>query len=680
MKIAHNPQTGEYFGLQNGQWLPVRIAQNDAGDRWYLGENGWEPLNTGGAMTPGESEPIDDRTGAGWKERFAIGSAADNKGKLERARAFYGDSVRMEPDERISFVNPETGRRTYVNPSGLDWGDIAGGGRELLSMLASVPAALAGTVGGGGVNLVTGALAGSAGGAAAGQAVDAFAAGMARDAARERGNAIPEAQTLGAAAAEFGTETALGTVGGTVLGGVGRAASAALNPMKQSVVQAFRNLDFPIPSVGSATGGKGGAIYENALGSMLGGTQNMERAAARAAGGLQDVLDRESARMAGGAAAASPYELGQAAKDAAAASLKDFRQQNTRFYDDFTNQWGSAPASLTNVKAAIDDMTAGLSPESSARLKSQLAALLQHELADDAAGGLNVATVKAARTRIGDALNAPSVVDTSSVGQGQLRRLYGALADDYRAGITDPDALRALSDHNTWEAAQHNARELLDRRLFGNRDAQQVGGALLRSDLAPETVEALRKTLAPADFDAMRGGILRNVGRPLASEGLADGTASAAQTSKMLGRGRGAFARETQDALWGKDVDDIRTVADALAVSARNANTSKTAQTSQAMAMIRGPLKLVQAGATLNPTTATLGAASIASPWALSRLTTSQPVINWLARTQSPLSRGVFNYGFPITGIQMGANVPLTDNTTYGGLLGEFARSDRERR
>ena len=67
-------------------------------------------------------EPIDDRTGAGWKERFAIGSAADNKGKLERARAFYGDSVRMEPDERISFVNPETGRRTYVNPSGFDWG------------------------------------------------------------------------------------------------------------------------------------------------------------------------------------------------------------------------------------------------------------------------------------------------------------------------------------------------------------------------------------------------------------------------------------------------------------------------------------------------------------------------------------------------------------------------------
>lgn len=618
-----------------------------------------EYLSTRTRPSGPDQPPIDDETGAGWKERFVIGSAADNKGKLERARAFFGDSVRMEPDNRISFVNPETGRRTYVNPSGLDWGDIAGGGRELISAIASVPAALAGTVGGGGVNLISGAAAGAAGGAAAGQAVDAFAASMARDAARERGNAIPETQTLGDAAAEFGKETALGTVGGTLLGGVGRAASAAFNPMKQNIVQAYRNLKLPIPSVGSATGGKGGAIYENAIGSLIGGTQNMERAAARGASGLQDALDREAARMAGGTAAATPYELGQVAKDAAAASLKWFRQQNAQFYDDFTNKWGSAPASLRNVKTVIDDMTANLAPESAARLKAQLAALLQHELADEAAGNLNVATVKAARTRIGDALDSPSVVDTSSVGQGQLRRLYGALADDYRAGITDPDALRSLSAHNAWETGQHQAREHLDRRVFGNRDAQQVGGALLRNDLDPETVEALRKTLSSADFDAVRGGILRNVGRPLASEGLAEGSASASQVSKMLGAGRGGFARETQDALWGADIDDIRTVADALAVSARNANTSKTAQQSAVMDLIKTPARLFQTGSFFNPSTAAAGAASVALPWIGSKITTLPSVINYLAKPQSELSRFTFDQLFPAIG-------------RMGGLLGRF--------
>jgi hypothetical protein len=52
MRIAHNPKTGEYLGLQGGEWKPLRIAENKAGDRLYLGENGWEPLNVGRAETP----------------------------------------------------------------------------------------------------------------------------------------------------------------------------------------------------------------------------------------------------------------------------------------------------------------------------------------------------------------------------------------------------------------------------------------------------------------------------------------------------------------------------------------------------------------------------------------------------------------------------------------------------
>ena len=79
MKIAHNPQTGEYFGLQNGQWLPVRIAQNDAGDRWYLSENGWEPLNTGGAMTP--DKPRGDEKS--WGERAAHSLGVGTRDVLE---------------------------------------------------------------------------------------------------------------------------------------------------------------------------------------------------------------------------------------------------------------------------------------------------------------------------------------------------------------------------------------------------------------------------------------------------------------------------------------------------------------------------------------------------------------------------------------------------------------------
>lgn len=51
MQIAHNPETGQYLGLQGGEWKPLQVAQNEAGEKMYLGENGWTPL----AFPGGES-------------------------------------------------------------------------------------------------------------------------------------------------------------------------------------------------------------------------------------------------------------------------------------------------------------------------------------------------------------------------------------------------------------------------------------------------------------------------------------------------------------------------------------------------------------------------------------------------------------------------------------------------
>lgn len=52
MKIAQNPETGEYLGLQDGQWHPLKIAANDAGEKMFLGPDGWQTLDTPGALTP----------------------------------------------------------------------------------------------------------------------------------------------------------------------------------------------------------------------------------------------------------------------------------------------------------------------------------------------------------------------------------------------------------------------------------------------------------------------------------------------------------------------------------------------------------------------------------------------------------------------------------------------------
>ncbi len=69
MQIAHNPETGEYLGLQNGQWQKLQVAANDAGQKLYLGPDGWLPLDTGSAANP--NNPAQER-GAG--RSFGLGT------------------------------------------------------------------------------------------------------------------------------------------------------------------------------------------------------------------------------------------------------------------------------------------------------------------------------------------------------------------------------------------------------------------------------------------------------------------------------------------------------------------------------------------------------------------------------------------------------------------------------
>ena len=57
MRIAHNPNTGEYIGEINGKWEPLRVAKNDAGDMMYFdtGSGKWSSFNA----VPGVSQKIE---------------------------------------------------------------------------------------------------------------------------------------------------------------------------------------------------------------------------------------------------------------------------------------------------------------------------------------------------------------------------------------------------------------------------------------------------------------------------------------------------------------------------------------------------------------------------------------------------------------------------------------------
>ena len=625
---------------------------------------GFDKAQIVGFLAGGESVPagqeIDDQTGAGWRERFAIGSATSDADKLARTRAFYGDSARQEKDGRISFHNPETGRRTYVNPSGFDMGDIFGGGRDVVSMVAGIPAAIAGTVGGGGVNLVTGALAGSAGGAAAGQGVDALAAYMARQAAEERGNPSPAMQSPAEALKEFGAETAFGTAGGAVMGGAGKLAAKAFNPMKREIVDAFKSAGLRIPSVGTATGTRGGALYDNALASAFGSSGTMERARTAAGRELGDFLAAEADRLAGGRAVpGSAVELGDFLKDAAVKSRSAWRREAEKKYGEFFAKYGETPASLGNVKEAIEASLSGLKGKSREAAESRLRAYLAAELQDESAGLLTVTALRNARTYLGELLKDKSVLSSSGVSQAQIKRLREALTADIKASLPDSNARAMLEGVDAWYQPQKAMRDYVDKALLNVAESGRIGEKLLDPKLSREVVDALRETLGADDFNILRGSLLKQMGRPLASEGLEEGVASSARVAKALNSGgKGGMSKETLAALGfsPEKLQQLKVLTDALSKSARNANTSKTAEASAWLDVLKSPVRWGQAALsggsflTGDPTGAILPGAI---PWALSKANTSPRVIEYLARPQSGASRFTFGEAFPFAGREL---------------------------
>lgn len=67
MQIAHNPETGEYLGLIDGQWQPVKVARNEStGEMLYQdASGGWKPAGRS-QTAPGRSP--EDPSELGWGE------------------------------------------------------------------------------------------------------------------------------------------------------------------------------------------------------------------------------------------------------------------------------------------------------------------------------------------------------------------------------------------------------------------------------------------------------------------------------------------------------------------------------------------------------------------------------------------------------------------------------------
>lgn len=600
--------------------------------------NPWEEYAGTPSAAPweeyGGSVILDDETGAPFKDRFIIGSATSPEEKMSRARALYGDRARQDVDGRISYINPETGRPTYVNPSGFDMGDIAGGGREIASIGASLPFKMS----------AVGIPAGAATGAAVGQGVDAMAAAMARGEAERRGNQPPEMQAPLAAAQDFGMETAMGTIGGGLMKGVGVGLGKVINPTDARLVQAWRDLGMQPPSLASVSNGKAVARVESALGDTITGSGFIERGATAGRRGLETALADIAEQVGGKSVPVTPDELGRLAMQVAGKNKQAWQKATEQEAANMFSQFGNMPASLDSTVGWLKGEASKLSPESGSALMNRVGKFLKSELADayPTANGmvqpsqLNVHTLQNLRTRIGQMMDDPKIATTADVDQAVFKKLYERITDDIEKAL--PGKERAtFKQFNANYAKQKETRDVLERMLFSAGDSTRVGQALLSPNLSADTVRALQEVLGPQEFDAIRAGVIRQLGTPRAGAHLAAGEASPATFSTLTGRGRGAYQPEVQEALLGADIGPVRVIAEGMDNAGKTVNTSRTASINEVLRLMRSPAQWTQGlAAFLDPVT------SLAVPAGLGFAHTSPAVINALSSPAAQaMSRGV---------------------------------------
>ena len=583
-----------------------------------------KPFETFSKVFRGEDvEPIDIETGAPYAVRAFVGKETDPTRRRQILERIYPEG-KIEPykadSDNFVFTDPKTGKRTLVNPPGLDVGDVFGSGREIAQIgtgIATAPASLTGI----------GAVGSAAATAGAGTAYDYILDAMlAAKLGIEDKKQVPMRGT-GEAAKKLGMEAGLGYVGGAALGGAAKGVGKALAPVKQELVQAWRQAGKKIPSLGAVSGSPAVHLVESTIGDTIGGTKTMNVAREEGRAALKSSLDDVANRLAPNAPE-SIEGVGQMVIDEAQVAKAAWQKTAQEAEENIFGLIGGNEASLGNTLSWMNEVASTRSPEAAGAFVSSMRKLIKNELKDAASGDLNINTLRALRTKLNSMIKQPSVATTTTPENAQLMSLRKALATDIDAAITDPVQKKLYQTYMKDYATKKARADIFEKMVAAGgkpKDIKLIGKKILNPNISSEELTLLKEQLGEEAFNKVRASVIKNLGRGAAE--VSEGQASPASVMTKLGTSKTSYTPESQAMLFGDDIANPAMMAQGMNEAGQFFNASRTGAMNQMAGLLRSPGAIASQGL--------LGAAepisAVAAPLGLAKAHTSQRIINMLA-------------------------------------------------
>ncbi|MCF7985195.1 MAG: hypothetical protein K9L70_12390 [Thiohalocapsa sp.] len=540
----------------------------------------------GGLIARADAAPVEPTAfGAPPMVRAAVGAADLPRDRLSTLQGFYPDA-RPYGDDNFAYTDP-TGQTRLYNPKGLDRGDFASILPEAGEFIGGTLGALAGTAGG-----IPGAMAGAGIGAAGG--------GAAVEQLMARFGPTVDTSTRQERLTDAAMTAALGAAGE----GAGRLAMQGLSSGARSLVArpgVAERLDLFRRTGVDPTGAPGeiaGAKW------FQGATANIDRIPGGAR--MQEARERTMAtlqgRIEGLAAGVSPSgevplrgAQGGVLREGAEAAGEGWRARQGELYGRMlqaTEGVTLTPGDLPAVGRLRDELAQAIAdnPGMSGHLvpaQQELDRLLQFDR-------VGYGQAREYMTHLGQKLEDPAMA-TGYVGKsGQaLRRVYGALREDLDSAVSRQAsdaaaAVRAHDDHvrgfNAPGPTGLSDEQLLKRMLSGNAD-DLVNYVRQGSTRGAGRLEQVRDVLAKnggqAQWDAFRGGLLRDMGWSAKDEAWS-ATRFAGAWNELTPQARAVLFPDI-----GGDVGDLARVSELLKEVESLVNRSNTGAATMTNDMIR---------------------------------------------------------------------------------------------